>query len=109
MHFIQGSAFDDEYMEGGTEFDGEANYIEGSTSFDDMEISETKSDAIDAIKAGIADAKIELQTIKTAYKGLPTLEHKVSEEHREKGIEKINSGISSMSQIREIAKQRRSD
>lgn len=110
MNFIQGAAFDDEYMEGGTGFDGdEAQYIEGSAAFDDMEISQTKTVAIDAIKKGIEDAKIELQTIKTAYKGLPSLEHKVSEEHRQQGVEKVNEGISSMSQIREIAKKRRED
>jgi len=110
MQFIQGSASDDEYMEGDVEFDSaEATYIEGSASFDAMEIKETKADAIDAIKAGIADAKVELQAVKTAYRGLPDLEHKVSEEHREKGIEKVSEGISSMSQIRELAKKRRAD
>merc|ERR1719231_1539345 len=97
-------------MEGGAEFgSAEADYIEGGASFDDMEIAQTKSDAIDAIKSGIAYAKLELQTIKTAYKGLPTLEHKVSEEHRQIGLEKVNEGISSMAQIRELAKKRRED
>lgn len=107
-HFIQGSAFDEEFLEGGAEFDGdEAKYIEGGTSFDDNEITRAKLDAIDAIKVGIADAKHELQAIKTAYKGLPTLENKVSEEHRQNGLEKVNEGISSMAQIREVAKKRR--
>merc|ERR1719453_2895986 len=110
MEFMPGSASDDAYMEGNAENLGAEDFIAGSASFeDDQEIMEAKTDAVDAIKAGIADAKAELQTIKTAFKGVPELEHKVSKETRQEGIEKISEGISSMSEIREKAKQRRSE
>merc|ERR1719161_2506215 len=109
MQFIQGES-DNEYMSGQSQFDSAEDFIAGSASFeDDMEIKEAKADATDAIKAGIADAKVELGAIKTAYKGLPTLEHKVSEEHKELGMAKIHEGISSMAEIREKAQKRREE
>jgi len=57
-----------------------------------------------AVQQGVLDARTELVTIRSMYKGMPDVEHLVSKRHKQQGLDLVTNGIESLEAVKKRAK-----